>query len=287
MLPMNDKRSSSGLVVNSVILRIFNYFLLVVAVIIIIAPMLGLVTISLKSNEEYAATGVFEFPQNVYLENFKTAIIDGKMHIGLKNVVILIVPSVIGSVLFGSMAAYVLSRFDFKINDIILKMFLLAMVIPTTTTLIATFNIIKLLGVFNTIYAGILIYLHTGVIDLYIFMQFIKKIPKEQDECAMLDGSSYFRIYHSIILPQMKPAIATVAILKIVAIYNDYFVPLTFMNKPELHTLSVCLYRFVSDHYQRWNILAAGILLLLIPSIIIYLFTQKYIIAGVTEGSIK
>lgn len=284
---MHEIQRKSGLVVHSPVLKVFNYVLLVLAATAIIAPILSLFVIAFKTNEEYAATQIVQLPKNPTLENFRIAIVDGKMHIGLKNIIILTVPSVTIAIMIGSMAAYALGRFDFKINGLIMRLFLLAMVIPLTTTLISVFQVIKALGAFNTLWAGLLLYTHTGVIDLYIYLQFIRKIPKDQDECAMLDGASYFRIFYTIILPQMKPAIATVLILRILGIYNDYFVPLTFMTKPHLYTLSISLYRFINDHFQRWNVLAAGILLLLIPTIIIYIFTQKYIIAGATEGSIN
>ncbi len=284
---MNEKRYNSGLVIRNPLLKIFNYILLILWVIIIIAPIVILFIISFKSNEEYTYTDIWTLPKSFYLGNFEEVIIDADMLLALKNTLILIIPSVIGSVLMGSMAAYALVRFNYKVNRVILILFILSVVVPQATTLIALFNVIKALGVFNTIYAGILIYLSAGVIDLYIYMQFIRKIPTDIDECALIDGASYFRLFYSIIMPQMKPAIVTVSILKILAIYNDYFVPLTFMTKPELYTLSVSLYRFCGDQFKRWNVLAAGILILLIPSIVIYLFAQKHIIAGATEGAVK
>jgi raffinose/stachyose/melibiose transport system permease protein len=285
---LNENNRYSGLVINNPFLKVFNYLLLILIVIIIIAPILILGIIAFKSNEEYTFSGIWQLPKSfLYFDNFKDVINNGHLLLGFKNIGILIVTSVIGSIIMGTMASYVLSRFDFKFRKLVLSAYLVAMLIPGTTTVIATFNVIKALHAFNTIYAGILLYLSAGVIDLYVFMQFIQKIPKELDESAMIDGSSYFRVYRSIILPQMKPAIATITILKVLGVYNDYFVPLTFMTKSKLITVSVGLYRFAEDRNQRWNVLAAGILLVLVPTIIIYMLTQKYIISGATEGSVK
>ncbi len=285
---MGENNKYNSLVIESLFLKAFNYILLILAVVIIITPILILVIIAFKSNEEYALTGIWELPKSfLYFDNFKDAFTGAHMLVGFKNTFILIAVSLPGSLLMASMAAYALSRFDLKYKNLILSAFLIALVIPTTTTLIAVFHVIKAINAYNTIFAGIVLYLSAGVVDLYIFIQFMDKIPKALDESAMIDGASHFKIYSSIIIPQLKPAIATVSILKILGIYNDFFIPTTFMTKTSLLTLSTGLYRFVSDRYQRWNVISAGILLVLIPTIIIYLFAQKNIISGVTEGSVK
>lgn len=285
---MKEDSKYNRLVIEKPVFKLLNYILLILIISLVITPILILVFIAFKSNEEYSLTGIWQIPKNfLYLDNFIDAFTGAHMLVGFRNTFTLIAASLPGSIMMASMAAYALSRFNLKYRNLILSAFLIALVIPTTTTLIAVFHVIKALRVYNTIFAGIVIYLSAGVIDLYIFIQFMDKIPKDLDESAMIDGASHFKIYSSVILPQLKPAIATVAILKILHIYNDFFVPLTFMTKPSLMTISTGLHRFVSDRYQRWNILAAGILMVLIPTIIIYLIAQKYIISGVTEGSVK
>jgi raffinose/stachyose/melibiose transport system permease protein len=122
---------------------------------------------------------------------------------------------------------------------------------------------------------------------LYLFIQFIEKVPVELNESAMLDGASYFTIYRSVILPQLKLALVTVIILKTLAIYNDFLVPYLYMNRPELRTVSTALYRFTFDVNTQYNLVGAGVIMVMLPTLLLYLFLQKYIIAGALSGSVK
>jgi multiple sugar transport system permease protein len=140
---------------------------------------------------------------------------------------------------------------------------------------------------YNTIYAGMVLYVATDVLQIYVFLQFVRRIPYEIDESALLDGSSFFRIYWSIILPQMKPAIATVAIIKMLGVYNDMFTPYLYMPKSTLRTVTTAIMMFSYDRNSQWNVMAAGILAVMIPTLILYLFAQRSIIAGITEGAVK
>src|SRR5690606_11779424 len=136
---------------------------------------------------------------------------------------IILAAAIIGSTLTGSMIAYVLNRFKFKGSALLMGAFLLATLIPAVTTQVATFQIISFLGVFNTRWAAILLYLGTDIIAVYIFVQFMQNISNSLDESAMLDGASYWDIYTRIILPLLKPAIVTVIIIKGVNVYNDFY----------------------------------------------------------------
>jgi multiple sugar transport system permease protein len=229
-----------------------------------------------------------KLPDNIAnLGNYINAIEKGQMLIGFKNTLLLSIVCVSGSVLMGTMVAYALGRFDFKFKKVILNAFLASTIIPSITTQVATFTVIKNLGIYNTIYAGMILYLATDIIQIYIFLQFIKKIPCDLDESATVDGASYFKIYWSIILPQMIPAIATAVILKTLTIYNDMFIPYLYMPKSSLRTITISIMRFSNDQNSQWNIMAAGIITVMIPTLLLYLFLQRYIISGVTDGAVK
>ena len=109
----------------------------------------------------------------------------------------------------------------------------------------------------------------------------------DMDESAMMDGASYFKIYRSIIFPQLKPAIATVAILKILGIYNDMLLPYLYMPSPDLRTVTTSIMMFYSTKTAAWNVMSAGMLLIMLPTVLIFLFAQKYIISGIGAGSVK
>lgn len=279
---------ASGLVVQNRFLRVTNYILLMIFILIVIVPIMIVFLTSFKTNKEYLYTKIWDLPKSFFnFENYKIYFERGRYADGMKNVTIMIVVSLIASVIMGTMVSFVMTRFEFRLKKAILGLYIFAAIIPGTTTAVATFTIIKSLHLYNNLGAGCLLYSATGVLDIYLFMQFMKGIPIELDESAMLDGASYFQIYRSIILPLMIPAISTVSILKVVWIYNDYFIPITYMPKMSLMTVSTGLKIFSTDRITQWNVMAAGIISVMLPTLIVYLFAQKYIIAGALEGSVK
>lgn len=274
--------------VRNPVLRAFNYFLLAAGILLILMPIYIILITAFKSNQEYMYSGTLQLPQSLfYLDNFVNVINKGKLIMAFKNTVILMGVSVILSILLGTMVAYSIGRFQFKGKTLIVAAFLISTTIPSITTSVATFSVIKGLHLFNTLAAPILLYIGTDIMQIYIFLQFIKGIPYELDESAMVDGASYFRIYRSILLPQMTPAIVTMSIMKALAIYNDLYTPMLYMPKTSLRTVTTAIRAFSADQNSQWNVMAAGIFAVLLPTLILYLFAQKYIVAGLAAGSVK
>ncbi len=285
---MADNSTEAGIKIKSKMLIGINYLLLAIIGIIILVPILIVFLASFKSDAEYVYSGIFQLPQSFSnIENYITVITKGKFLLAYKNTVLLILISNIGSILMGSMLAYIFSRFEFHFKKTILVCFLITSAVPQVTTQVATFTVIKNLHLYNTIFAGIALYLAASVLSIYIFMQFIEKVPVDLDESALVDGASYFRIFSTIILPQLKPAIATVFIIKTLEIYNDMLTPYLYMPKSTLKTVTTALLQFSYDRNSQWNVMAAGIIAAVIPTILLYLYLQRYIIAGLTEGAVK
>ncbi len=277
---------SSPFIVNNKLGRFFIYLILSIGVIGVFAPLFIILNVSLKSNDEYMMKGVYSIPENLFnVQNYIRAFNEGKFVTGFINTGILVVISVPLAILFGTMVAYILSRYDFKCKMIVYMAFLVPTFIPGMTVTIATFQIIKALGLYNSLLAGIILYIGTDIMQIYIFIQFINQIPKALDESARIDGASRIQIYYKIILPQLKPAIATTVILKMLGIYNDFFTP--YMYMPKVKTAATGLYSFSGDKLAEWPLMSAAIILVAVPTIIIYVFLQKYIISGVTDGAVK
>ncbi|WP_026507665.1 carbohydrate ABC transporter permease [Butyrivibrio sp. MC2013] len=276
----------STFIINNKIGRFFIYLIMVLGIVSVFAPLLIVLNVSLKSNEEYMMKGVMTLPENITnISNFIRAYVEGNFTRGFINTGLLVVVSVPVTVIIASLVAYTLSRFDFKCRKIVYLAFLIPTFIPGMTVTIATFQVIKALGLYNSILAGIILYIGTDIMQIYIFLQFISKVPISLDESAMLDGAGRLRIYTSIILPQLGPAIATTVILKLLGIYNDFFTP--YMYMPKVKTVATGLYAFSGDKLAEWPLMSAAIVLVAIPTIIIYIFLQKYIISGVTDGAVK
>ncbi|RFA20569.1 carbohydrate ABC transporter permease [Subtercola boreus] len=265
-----------------------KYLSLVVACFITLLPLVVLFITSFKSKEEYANSSPLDLPRNWFnFENFVTAFTRGNMALGFVNTTFVLVVSLVGTILIGTMTAYAIDRFEFRFKKIIIGLFLLATLIPAVTTQVATFQIVNGLGLFNSLWALIALNLGTDIVSIYIFVQFMQSIPKELDEAAMLDGASKFGIYWRVILPLLKPAIATVVIVKGIAIYNEFYLPYLYAPNPKLGVISTALFRFKGPFGSEWEIISAGAMIVIIPTLIIFLVLQRYIYNGFTQGATK
>lgn len=266
--------------------KVFQYLVLLLGAIVAILPILVVFIGSMKSNEEFLTTGVLALPQSFDFSNYKTAFVNGQMLLGFKNTLIIFVISMIGKLILGSMFAYVMSRFDFKLKKTIMLLFMMAMLIPGITAQVATFQIINSLGLFNTRWAVIILNLGTDVISLYVFMQYLQEISISLDEAAFLDGASYFGIFWRIILPNLKAPMVTMLIISGVGVYNDFYSPFLYMPDRNLKVISTALFAFKGPYGSNWPIILAGVVIVIIPILIVFLFLQKYIYNGVA-GSVK
>lgn len=281
------RSSPKKMKLSDMVSKLLIYLLFFIITLIVLFPVVVDVLAAFKSSIDLAGSFPLALPKQWKFSNLIDAIDRGNMLVGLKNTAILVVASVFINTLLGSMTAYVLHRFEFRLKSTIFALFTVAMLVPFYTTEVSRFQIIKSLGLYNTLFGPMLIYIGTDLLQIFIYLQFISKISKQLDESGMMDGASYFRIYISIVFPLMLPASATLGIIKAVDIMNDMYIPYLYMPDKSLNTLSTALMSFVGQRATEWNQLAAGILIVLLPTLIIYLFMQRYIFAGITEGAVK
>jgi len=265
---------------------ILKYGSLLIGTAVAIIPVLVVFIGSFKSKQEFLTTGVLELPKSFTFTNYITAFVDGQMLTGFKNTVFIFIISIIGKLLLGTMIAYVLNRFDFKFKNGIMALYLFATLIPAITTQVATFQIINSLGLFNSIWSVIVLNLGTDVIAVYIFLQYLKGIPVSLDEAAIIEGASYFQIYRKIILPLLKAPMITILIISGVGIYNDFYNPFLYMPDPALKVISTALFAFKGPYGTDWPVILAGVIIVILPILIVFLVLQKYIYNGVS-GSVK
>ena len=272
----------------TVLTSTLKYASLVVGCMVVLLPLLVVFLASFKTQQEFYNAPALTLPSNfLNLQNFADAFTGGLMVQGFVNTAIIVVTSCIGSILVGTMTAYVLSRFSFRFNAIVSGLFLLAALIPGVSTQVATFQIISFLGLFNKIGSNIILNMGTDVISVYIFLQFLNSIPRDLDEAALIDGASFFDVYRRVILPLLTPAIATVLIIRGVAIYNDFYTPFLYMPGKGLGTISTSLFRFIGPYNAHWQVICAGVIITITPTLILFLFLQKYIYNGLTQGAVR
>ncbi|MET7644185.1 carbohydrate ABC transporter permease [Streptomyces sp. NPDC005426] len=267
---------------------VLKYLSLLLASAVVLVPLVVVLLTSLKTESEVANTGPLALPGDWFnFANYATAIEQGAMLRAFGNTTLILVVSTAGTVLIGSMTAYAIDRFQFRLKKLVMGLFLLATLVPSVTTQVATFQVIDDLGAFNSRWAPILLYTGTDIVSIYIFLQFIRSIPVSLDEAARIDGANSWTIYRKIILPMLRPAIATVVIVKGIAIYNDFYVPFLYMPDPELGTISTALFRFKGPFGAHWETISAGTIVVIVPTLIVFLALQRFIYSGFSAGSTK
>ena len=193
--------------------KFLKYAVLVFACLIVFIPLIVVFLGSLKSNTEFLSSNVFALPTKVEWNNYKTAFIDGKVLLGLKNTAIIIMISCTGTIITGTMTAYVLQRFHTLFGKVLKTAFLLATLFPAISMQVTVYRIMNSFHLVGTMAAPIILYIGTDIISIYIFIQFLNNISYSLDESAIIDGANYFTVFFKIILPLLKPAIATVIII--------------------------------------------------------------------------
>jgi raffinose/stachyose/melibiose transport system permease protein len=263
------------------------YGVLVFLSLVVVLPLLVTLFASFKTVQQGAVDFPLLPPSWPNPVNYVTAVEKGDIPLGFMNSMILVVVSVTVSALLTSMVAYCLSRFEFRLKRVYLLVLLLGMLMPTIVTEVARFGVIKTLGVYNTRMAPIILYSAIDMIQMYVYLQFMEKIPISIDESALIDGSSYFGVYFRIILPLTVPATATLAIIKTIEIMNDMFIPYLYMPSPKLHTLTTVLMYLNDDRGNMWTLLSAAIVLVMIPTVVLYLAFSRFIFKGIVAGAVK
>lgn len=256
---------------------------------VVLAPIILTLFAALKTKVDMVKTSPLLLPSvdRITLDNFKKVLTDKYLVIGFKNTGVILVCSIFFNVLFGTITAFIIERFQFRGKKIIVGLFFIGMLIPSFVTEIARFKIINGLHLYNTLGAPIVIYVASDLMQLYIYRQFISTLPVSLDESALLDGCSYFGLFTRIIFPLLAPATATVCIIKAINIINDMYIPYLYMPRNKLRTLTTFLMNYANAQQGSWQNLAAGIIIIMLPTVLIYLFFQKYILAGIAAGAVK
>ena len=268
--------------------KTLEYLVLLLACFIALLPIISSFMTSFKTGEEYGSTNAMTPPANwLNFDNYVQVWTEGNMLEAFLTSASVVIVVVTVSVLMGSMLAYVLNRFRFPGNGLIRNLFMIATLIPGIAMQVTTYQIMRDLGFLNSIVGYMILMSGTDVISIYIFLQYFENLDGALDESAVLEGCTYFGVFFKILLPLTKPAIITVAVLKGVGVYNEYYSANLYLQSNSWRTISTALYSFSGPFKSSYNIICAGVLLTLIPSLIIFLVFQKQVYAGLASGSVK
>ncbi len=265
-----------------------KYFSMVFFSFISLLPIVSCVITAFKTETEYQNTNVMTPPESwLNFSNFTEAFTRAHMGRAFLNSAVVVIVVVIGSVMIGSMIAYVLNRFQFPGNGLIRNLFLFATLLPGIAMQVSTYQLMYQIGFINHMYGYIILMMGTDVMSIYIFIQFFENISTSLDESAYMDGASYFTIFFRILFPLLKPAIVTCMILKGVGVYNEYYSANLYLVDQKLKTVAISLYTFTGPLGSKYNLICAGVIITLLPALIIFIAFQKQIYSGLTAGAVK
>lgn len=231
---------------------------------------------------------VLSIPKSPHWQNYKNAVMEVKLWNNFKNNVIITSLGVTGIILFSSMAGYKLSRTPGKLSAMIFFFMWISMLIPFYSIMFPLIKIAQVLHIKSSLFGLPLIYVGLGInFAIFLYHGFVKSIPRELEEAALMDGCGQFQTFFRIVFPLLAPITVTIAILDVLWIWNDFLLPLVMINKYKNYTLVLIASSFIGMYKTKWDSILPILMLTSIPVIIFYLIFQKYIVKGIAEGAVK
>lgn len=271
---------------SSFILSVLKYIFVYVGVIIILIPIVNILISGFKTTEEI--NRVISLPSRLYFGNYVKVLSDPYAVVSFVNSIIITSVTLSICILFCSLAAYPLSRRREKVFGFLYIFFLSAMMIPAVANLSTLYSIFLSLGLKNTRTALILINSSLQIpMGILLYTGFIKSIPRELDEAAIIDGSNYLQRFFKVIFPLLKPVTIAYVVISSITVWNDFLMPLLLISTPEKRPVTLAVYSYVSEHVADFGAIYAMLTIAIIPPVIFFLSTQKHFYRGITVGAVK
>ncbi|WP_434598554.1 carbohydrate ABC transporter permease [Streptomyces sp. A5-4] len=282
--PAKPKRDVSGGTLN-----VFSHGILILWAFMVVMPLLWAVMTSFKDD-----ASIFEspwsLPDRLHFENWSRAWSEAHMSEYFLNTIIVVAFSLVGTLLLGSMAAYVLSRFDFPGNRFIYFLFVGGMSFPIMLALVPLFYVLKNMGLLETLPGLIMVYIAYSLpFTVFFLTSFFRTLPSSVAEAAMIDGASHTRTFFQVMIPMAKPGLISVGIFNFLGQWNQYMLPTVLNNDPENRVLSQGLVELATSQGYKgdWSGLFAGLVMAMLPVLAAYIIFQRQVVAGLTAGAIK
>jgi raffinose/stachyose/melibiose transport system permease protein len=263
--------------------KILSYLVLIFFAIIYAGPILMLVNTAFKTLPSFMKDAV-SITDSLNFQNFTEAWNRANFPRYLTNTLIYAVSATVIYIITAVFVAFPIARGYVKHSKWILTMFVIALFLPPA--LIPQFQLMLSLGLYNNPVGYVMLFL-TNPIGIVILVNYIKSVPKELDEAAALDGCGYFRFVISVVFPLIQPALATVAVLHAIGIWNELILPTIYLTSQEYYPITRGMIVFQGVYGSNWPTLAAAVLIMMLPMLAIFLLLQRYIISGLTQGAVK
>jgi multiple sugar transport system permease protein len=275
-------------VLNKSFWKIFHTLIIGALAVTMILPFLWMISTSFKIEMEVFNYPVEWVPKSFHPENYAKAW-NSRFSFPLYyfNTIKVSILTTFLQVTVSAMAGYAFAKIKFSHSKKIFLLYLATLMIPGQVTLIPSFIIMRSLRLINT-HLGIILIASFSIYGTFLLRQFISTVPNEMSEAAFIDGANHYQIFGRIILPMVKPAIATLAMLKFIWTWNDYQHPLIFLTTEKLFTLQLGMRAFRSAEYgDQFAVMMAAAVMAILPLVVIFLIFQRYVIEGITIGAVK
>ena len=266
------------------------YFLLTILLILFMVPVYGAIVTAFKSQAEVAAGGYWTPPASLTSANFDRVMDpeDGNLGLYLQNSVLLTIPASIFSIALGTLAGYALGKYRFRFDGLLFIFIVAGMFLPPQIALIPVFRLMNDIGLYDTLWAVIIIHTAFGIpICTLVMRNFFQVVPNALREAALIDGANEYSIFFRIMLPLTLPALAVLATLQFTWIWNDFLWPFILTQRAESRTVMVGILNLTGQYTVDWGGQAAASLIGSLPTLFIFVFFQRYFIKGLTLGAVK
>ena len=279
------RKNRFGMKTSRTIGNLIVYAILAIGLVLVLTPFLMMFLNSFKNARESALFKI-SWSQNASMENYRMIIANRSFWRGMMNSLIITVSAVVTTNTVASMGAFFIQRMGNKLSQIAYFLFFIGLVVPIS--IIPTIKVMQWLQIHNTYPGIVLFYTSTNLpFTIFLLTGFMKSVPRELDEAALLEGSSYTRLFLQIIVPLMMTPLVTTTIVITTNVWNDFFAPFYLISSSKRQPIVISIHRFVSMYGTNWGTVFAFMVMVISPVLIIYAFLQKFIIAGLTSGSLK
>lgn len=249
-------------------------------------PIFMCILFSIQPNSEINTIPNHFIAENPTLENYVYVLENIPIWQYMKNTFIMIIIEVPVQIIIASISAFVFSFYDFKGKNLLFTIYLTTMMVPGETTLVAKYMMIRDMGLMNT-YLGLTIVSLVGAGSIFMLRQNMKSLPKELWEASVMDGCSELKYFWKVVLPLCKPLITSQAITSFIGTFNSYIWPMMISTKDKFYTIQVGMAQLIIEAGYGYGYVLAGAVLCMIIPLIIYIFAQRHIVAGMTAGAVK
>jgi len=254
---------------------------------IVCYPIFLMIITAFKSNKDIF-TNPYGLPSEFVFQNFISVFNVSRFDLYFRNSLIVTISSIVLILIFSSLASYVLAKYKFSLNKLIYFYFLVGIMIPIKLGTINIVQIMNNLHLYDNLLSLIIIYTVMGIpFGIFILTDFIRMIPEELSNAARMDGCSDYGIFQKIIIPLLKPALAAVAVVNILPVWNDFWFPLILIRSDHLKTIPLATASLYGQYETQWGMVFAVLTVASLPIVIFYLIISKQFIKGLSEGSFK